>query len=47
MEEKDFLIQDTEGMEGLRCRPRRLVMERDRLFRLRDAEEVMDPEAAA
>lgn len=47
MEGKDVLIMGTEGTEGLLCRPRRLEMERGRLSRRRDAEEVMDPEAAA
>ena len=46
MEGMDALIQGTEGTEDLRCRPRRLEMVRDRLSRLMDAEEVMDPEAA-
>ena len=46
MEEKDFLIPDTEDTEDLRCRPRRLEMEKDRLSRLPDVEEVMDPEEA-
>ena len=46
MEGMDALIQVTEGTEDLLCHPRRLAMVRDRLFRLRDAEEVMDPEAA-
>ena len=46
MEGMDALIQVTEDTEDLLCRPRRLEMERGRLSRLLDVEEVMDPEAA-